>query len=75
MEQGGLPESLLLAPFQVFVHEAAANSPVTQALFHWLLKEDRPAEGVPFEDLEAWAIAEALYQKGFLAEREWPCKP
>ena len=42
MEQGGLPGTLLLAPFQEFVQEVAANSFETQSLLHWLLKEDCP---------------------------------
>ena len=73
MEQGGLPSSLILAPFQELVHDAAAASPKTVTLLDWLLEEACPAEGVPqLGDVEAWTTAEALYRLGFLAEREWP---
>ncbi|CAL5219215.1 g1006 [Coccomyxa viridis] len=71
MEQGGLPSSLILAPFQELVHDAAAASPKTVTLLDWLLEEACPAEGVPqLGDVEAWTTAEALYRLGFLAERE-----
>ena len=68
--------SLLLAPFQKLLQDANAVAPKSQTLFEWLLKEDRPAEGIPLiEDLKAWAIAKGLHRMGFLAEREWPCTP
>lgn len=73
MEQGGLPGSLLLAPFQELVQEAAAE---TQAVLYRMLSENCRAEGISqFQSLEAWNIAQALYRRGFLAERECPCPP
>lgn len=76
MEQGGLPGSLLLAPFQRLIQDAAAVPPKTRTLLNWLLREDCPAEGIPqVGDLESWIVAEALYRLGFLTERKWPCTP